>query len=109
MKGRCSMGQKVLASIIIRLALAEVFGINCGILALDEPTTNLDRNHIKKLAKELSNLIKARSATEGFQLILITHDSEFVKMFSEHVSHYYEIRKDEQQFSQIITKDILKL
>ena len=47
MKGRCSMGQKVLASIIIRLALAEVFSINCGILALDEPTTNLDRGHIK--------------------------------------------------------------
>ena len=42
MKGRCSAGQKVLASIIIRLALAETFCSNCGILALDEPTTNLD-------------------------------------------------------------------
>jgi hypothetical protein len=31
----------VLASIIIRLALAEVFCLNSGILALDEPTTNL--------------------------------------------------------------------
>lgn len=41
------MGQKVLASIIIRLALAEVFGLNCGILALDEPTTNLDRAHVR--------------------------------------------------------------
>ena len=39
MKGRCSAGQKVLASIIIRLALAETFCFNCGILALDEPTT----------------------------------------------------------------------
>ena len=27
MKGRCSMGQKVLASIVIRLALAEAFSI----------------------------------------------------------------------------------
>ena len=43
MKGRCSMGQKVLASIVIRLALAESFSVNCGILALDEPTTNLDK------------------------------------------------------------------
>ena len=42
MKGRCSAGQRVLASIVIRLALAETFGIKCGILALDEPTTNLD-------------------------------------------------------------------
>ena len=26
----------------VRLALAETFCLNCGILALDEPTTNLD-------------------------------------------------------------------
>jgi len=47
MKGRCSMGQKVIASIVIRLGLAEAFCTNCGILALDEPTTNLDKDHIK--------------------------------------------------------------
>ena len=33
---------QVLACLIIRLALAETFCLNCGILALDEPTTNLD-------------------------------------------------------------------
>jgi DNA repair protein RAD50 len=43
MRGRCSAGQKVLASLIIRLALAETFSASCGIIALDEPTTNLDR------------------------------------------------------------------
>ena len=43
MKGRCSTGQKVLASIVIRLALAEVFCSSTRILALDEPTTNLDK------------------------------------------------------------------
>ena len=31
MRGRCSAGQRVLASIIIRLALAECFGTNCGV------------------------------------------------------------------------------
>ena len=36
MRGRCSAGQKVLASIIIRLALAESFGQGCGVMALDE-------------------------------------------------------------------------
>lgn len=35
MKGRCSTGQKVLASIVIRLALAEVFCGSTRILALD--------------------------------------------------------------------------
>jgi len=54
MRGRCSAGQKVLASIIIRLALAETFGLQCGILALDEPTTNLDRENIESLAQSLA-------------------------------------------------------
>lgn len=54
MRGRCSAGQKVLASIIIRLALAESFGINCGVMALDEPTTNLDRENIESLAGSLA-------------------------------------------------------
>lgn len=44
---------KVLASIIIRLALAEVFCLNSGILALDEPTTNLDRENIESLSSAL--------------------------------------------------------
>ncbi|ORX56659.1 hypothetical protein BCR36DRAFT_165343 [Piromyces finnis] len=54
MRGRCSSGQKVLASLIIRLALAESFCINCGILALDEPTTNLDQANIESLAESLT-------------------------------------------------------
>lgn len=54
MRGRSSAGQRVLTSIIIRLALAETFGLNCGILALDEPTTNLDRSNIESLAESLS-------------------------------------------------------
>ena len=53
MRGRCSAGQKVLASIIIRLALAETFCLNSGVLALDEPTTNLDRENIESLASAL--------------------------------------------------------
>ena len=53
MRGRCSAGQKVLASLIIRLALAETFCLNCGILTLDEPTTNLDHENIESLARSL--------------------------------------------------------
>merc|ERR1712150_326668 len=51
MRGRCSAGQKVLASLIIRLALAETFSTSCGLIALDEPTTNLDRENIESLAR----------------------------------------------------------
>lgn len=53
MRGRCSAGQKVLASLIIRLALAETFSSNCGILALDEPTTNLDKDNVRSLCQAI--------------------------------------------------------
>ena len=53
MRGRCSAGQKMLASIIIRLALSDSFGHNCGILALDEPTNALDTENIDALAASL--------------------------------------------------------
>lgn len=43
----------MLASIIIRLALAETFCLNCGIITLDEPTTNLDHNNINELSNSL--------------------------------------------------------
>ncbi len=98
--------QKVLASIVIRLALAEAFGINCGILALDEPTTNLDKGNIRKLAKELGNLIEARKGNENFQLIIITHDRDFVKMLNEYTDSYYEITKDDRGNSTIGLKNI---
>ena len=58
MRGRCSAGQKVLASIIIRLALAETFCVNCGLLALDEPTTNLDKDNIEGLAQALADIVE---------------------------------------------------
>lgn len=38
---------------IIRIALARVFGGSCGVLALDEPTTNLDEPNVRALAKAL--------------------------------------------------------
>ena len=53
MRGRCSAGQKMLASIIIRLALSDSFAQNCGILALDEPTNALDQENIEALAASL--------------------------------------------------------
>eukprot|EP00752_Nemacystus_decipiens_P005268 g4778.t1 len=79
MKGRCSAGQRVLASVVIRLALAETFCVSCGILALDEPTTNLDHRNKVGLAHALAKIISSRSKQSNFQLITITHDEEFVQ------------------------------
>jgi DNA repair protein RAD50 len=96
MRGRCSAGQKVLACIIIRLALAESFGDKFGVLALDEPTTNLDRENIESLAKSLASLVRHRRAQSNFQLIIITHDEEFLRFMgcSDFCERYYRVCRD---------------
>jgi len=111
MRGRCSAGQKVLASLIIRLALAESFCINCGILALDEPTTNLDRNNVESFAAALVNIIESRRQQRSFQLIIITHDEEFVQLLgrSEHADYYWRVSKDHNGHSTIERQDIRDL
>nr|WJN25016.1 DNA repair protein [Tranzscheliella williamsii] len=101
MRGRCSAGQKVLASIIIRLALAESFGSNCGILALDEPTTNLDKDNIEALARSLADLIKERAENSQLQLIVITHDEDFLTLLGQNdvLEYYWRVSRDFNQKS----------
>ncbi|XP_047134467.1 DNA repair protein RAD50 isoform X1 [Hydra vulgaris] len=96
MRSRCSAGQKVLASLIIRLALAETFCLNCGILALDEPTTNLDEANIESLANSLKDIIELRQSQKNFQLLVITHDERFVQELgrSDYVDHYFRVYKE---------------
>nr|CAH8855068.1 unnamed protein product [Trichobilharzia regenti] len=103
MRGRCSAGQKVLASLIIRLALAEVFCLHCGVLALDEPTTNLDRENIESLAYALVEIIKNRRRQKNFQLIVITHDADFVELLgrSDYVENFFLLSRDAQGLSEI--------
>ncbi|KAI5150881.1 DNA repair protein RAD50 [Enteropsectra breve] len=96
MRGRCSAGQKMIASILFRLALADSFSCSsissCDVLALDEPTTNLDKENIHALAVTLSELIKDRP---NIQLIVITHDEEFVDLLSrEGLDFYYRLKRD---------------
>lgn len=104
MRGRCSAGQRVLASIVIRLALAETFGVNFGCIALDEPTVNLDYNNKKGLAIALAQIVAARALQRNFQLILITHDEDFVVMMKTELAtqsgfpmpeKYFQVRREE--------------
>lgn len=108
MRGRCSAGQKVLASIIIRLALAESFGSGCGLIALDEPTTNLDSENIRSLAESLHSIIKARRTQANFQLIIITHDEEFLRSMrcSDFVDYFYRVTRNDKQNSVIQRESI---
>lgn len=108
MRGRCSAGQKVLASLIIRLALAETFCLNCGILALDEPTTNLDGPNAESLAAALLRIMESRKGQENFQLIVITHDERFAHLIGQRqlAEKYYRVSKDEHQHSKIEAQEI---
>ncbi|KAG1690684.1 DNA repair protein RAD50 [Nymphon striatum] len=98
MRGRCSAGQRVLASLIIRLALAETFCLQCGILTLDEPTTNLDRSNIESLAEALKNIVEMRSELKNFQLVIITHDEEFIELLGRGrcAEYFYKVSKNDQ-------------
>ncbi|XP_017755728.1 PREDICTED: LOW QUALITY PROTEIN: DNA repair protein RAD50 [Eufriesea mexicana] len=104
MKGRCSAGQKVLASIIIRLALAETFCKDCGILALDEPTTNLDQENADSLANALATVVKLRSQYQkNFQLIVISHDEKFLFKLAELSSNkgFYQLYRKQTGYTGI--------
>ena len=112
MKGRCSAGQKVLASLVIRLALAETFCLNCGILALDEPTTNLDVENVKSLCSALKQIIAQRRGQDNFQLVIITHDEDFMAELARDAAMcdtYYRVSKDdESQCSMIQEQDLVE-
>ncbi|KAJ8973540.1 hypothetical protein NQ317_019291 [Molorchus minor] len=99
MRGRCSAGQKVLACLVIRMALAETFSTHCGILALDEPTTNLDRENIISLSDALSRIITAREREKNFQLLIITHDEEFLRTLT--LDSYWKVSRSEDGFSMV--------
>lgn len=98
MRGRASAGQRILASLIIRLALAQCF-TTCGILALDEPTTNLDRRNIRQFARTLKEL----SYNNECQFIIITHDTEFVQDLcgAAGVQSFYRVTKNSKGYSQV--------
>uniref|UniRef100_A0A8B9SN30 DNA repair protein RAD50 n=1 Tax=Anas platyrhynchos TaxID=8839 RepID=A0A8B9SN30_ANAPL len=97
MRGRCSAGQKVLASLIIRLALAETFCLNC--------------ENIESLAHALVEIIKNRTKQRNFQLLVITHDEDFVELLgrSEYVETFYRIRKNDDQCSEIMKCSVSSL
>jgi DNA repair protein RAD50 len=103
MRGRCSTGQRVIASLLIRLALADVFCLACGVLALDEPTTNLDHRNVKAFAQALNEILNKRRHQSNFQLIVITHDEHFVDEIGRraHAEYYYRVFKNEHNHSMI--------
>lgn len=118
MRGRCSTGQKFLASVVIRLALAETFCKNFGCIVLDEPTGHLALTDKKGLATLLAYFIGSRAEQSNFQMILMTFDEAFVSIMKEELSsqptfamptNYFVVRGEEgtdgEFYSKIHTRD----
>lgn len=107
MRGRCSAGQRVLASLIIRIALADTFSSKCGILALDEPTTNLDKDNIDSLCRALADLIERKRTQKNFQLLIITHDQIFLEKLrmSMTIDQFYLVSRNSEGKSVLTVKD----
>ena len=110
MRTHCSAGQRVLACILIRVALAEVFSRSVGFLVLDEPTTNLDEENSANLAASLAHLVRRNNLqlASSFQLLLITHDAHFVEQLVNAQSEanlvpdfFFRVHKDTQGRSRL--------
>ncbi len=83
--GRLSGGQKIVASTAFRLAMADTFAKQVGLLVLDEPSNYLDKDNIVHLQNLLLKL-KDLSGHTGKQIILVTHEEQLVGFFDHHIS-----------------------
>lgn len=104
MKEKSSAGQRALASIILRMTLAELFVRNFAFIALDEPTANLDLSNVQALAKAIGAYVRRRSKTgANIQWIIITHDEQFLKALDEECSpFFYRTRIGPEGYSEIV-------
>lgn len=94
MASHASKGQGVLACVVIRLALARAFCQRADMMVLDEPTVNLDAEHIQMLANVLRRWMHT-GFDNGFQLVVITHNERFAQALAgdSHVHSYVHVSK----------------
>ncbi|CAD6187008.1 unnamed protein product [Caenorhabditis auriculariae] len=94
-----SLGEKSLACLVIRIALAAVFGGARPIIALDEPTRDMDKTRSKLVAAMLNDLIVSR----GVQVIIVTNDDRLLKklVVANRPDFTFVLEKDQRGLSSI--------
>jgi DNA repair protein RAD50 len=68
-----SGGERMIAALCLRIALAKVLAPQIDILILDEPTHNLDESSVKELTRTLNEKLSNFFS----QIFVITHDERF--------------------------------
>jgi len=78
--GRLSGGQKCVLSLAVRFSINELFAKDLGLICLDEPTHDLDVDHVAYVG-ELMEYIKKVGKAAGVQTIVVTHDMSLMPCF----------------------------
>lgn len=68
-----------------RVAIARAMGINPNFFIFDEPTSALDPNLTKEVQESIEKLKKEKK-----DMILVTHDLDFVKGVADYIIYLYE-------------------
>ena len=79
--GSLSGGQKAVLAICFRIAVNRLFGVDTGMMFLDEPTAGLDNDNIEYFQGALSVL--ATEVRDKRQLVIITHAAELRGTFDQ--------------------------
>lgn len=77
---RLSGGEKVVGSSSYRLAMADTFARDVGLLILDEPSTHLDKDNLVHLQNLLLKL-KDLTGVGGRQVIIVDHQESLMGFF----------------------------
>ena len=80
-----SGGEKVRFSISFLLAVNEIMSRDLGVLALDEPTAQLDEDNIQSFIDILSH-VQRYARSSGVQIIVVTHSNQLIGSFDQTVS-----------------------
>ncbi len=73
--GFASGGERMLASLAVRIAFARILSPNFSLLILDEPTHNLDEKAIESLIE----IIQTKLSDHIEQIIIVTHDEKLAE------------------------------
>lgn len=76
-----SVGQRKVAAIAFRMAVAEIFGGSMGVLSLDEPTAYMDIDAKNSLVGIL-NKAASRALSKDMYVFMSTHETMFINAFT---------------------------
>lgn len=77
---RLSVGQGILLSLSLCVAMNTTFAAEIGLLALDEPTAFLDSANLRCVPAAVANLKELANST-GLQVFLVTHEERLIDTY----------------------------